>query len=78
MTFEKIDQYLKENLTFNSVDLFYAFCNAKGIDNPEEVETDEEYTALEDEFCKKVTYDFLSRLVDATTQDVNERFHGAF
>jgi hypothetical protein len=74
MTTAKIDKYLKDNLTWNSTDLFYAFCEAKGIDDPEnDVETDEEYAALENEFCEKITYTFLSRLTEAITQDVNER-----
>ena len=74
MTFEKIDKYLKENLTWNSVDLFYKFCEAKGIEDPEnDVETDEEYTALEDEFCEKVTYDFLSNLVERIAREADER-----
>lgn len=74
MTFEKIDKYLKENLTWNSVDLFYKFCEAKGIEDPEnDVETDEEYTALEDEFCEKVTYDFLRNLVERIAREADER-----
>lgn len=74
MTFEKIDKYLKDNLTWNSTDLFYKFCEAKGIDDPEsDVETDEEYAALENEFCEKVTYTFLIRIIEAVTKDGDRR-----
>lgn len=78
MTNEKINKYLKENMVWNSVDLFYAFCEAKGIDDPENDLTDEEYAALEAEFHEKVTYDFLRNLVDAISEDVNERISYAF
>ena len=78
MTTVKIDEYLKKNFCWNSVDLFYAFCASKGIDDPECDMTDDEYDAMEREFCEKVTYDFLSSLMDAVSQDVNERFYNAF
>lgn len=78
MTNEKINKYLKENMVWNSVDLFYAFCEAKGIDDPESDLTDEEYAALEAEFQEKVTYSFLRNLVDAISEDVNERISYAF
>ena len=78
MTNEKINKYLKENMVWNSTDLFYAFCEAKGIEDPECDLTDEEYSALEAEFQEKVTYTFLCNLVDAISQDVNERISLAF
>lgn len=78
MTFEKINKYLKDNLTFNSTDLFYAFCRANGFDDPESDATEEEYDGLEKDFCEKVTYQFLDRLVTNASQDVMERFNNAF
>lgn len=79
MTLAKIDKYLDDNLRWNSIDLFYAFCAAKGIEDPEtDVETDEEYAKLENEFCEKVTYSFLQNLVDAISEDVNERIYLSF
>lgn len=78
MTNEKINKYLKENMVWNSVDLFYAFCEAKGVEDPESDLTDEEYSALEAEFQEKVTYDFLRNLVDGISEDVNERISYAF
>lgn len=78
MTTAKMDKYLDDCLRWNSVDLFYAFCEAKGIEDPECDLTDEEYSALEAEFQEKVTYTFLRNLVDAISQDVNERIGLAF
>lgn len=78
MTFERIDKYLKETMVWNSIDLFYAYCNAKGIDDPECDVTEEEYTELENEFQEKVTYDFLRNLVYRACKDVNARFYNAF
>lgn len=78
MTFERIDKYLKETMVWNSIDLFYAYCNAKGIDDPECDVTEEEYTELENKFQEKVTYDFLRNLVDRACEDVSERFWNAF
>ncbi len=59
-----LDKTIKEKLTvtINYIDLFYAFCAAKGIDDPESVDTDEEYSALEKEFESKITYNDISDL----------------
>lgn len=78
MTNEKINKYLKETMVWNSTDLFYAFCEAKGVEDPESDLTEEEYVAMEAEFQEKVTYDFLRNLVDAISEDVNERISYAF
>lgn len=69
----KIDEYLEKSLKWNSVDLFYAYCEARGIGDPENDLTDEQYAKMEDEFQEKVNYKFLMNLIDAITQDVNER-----
>lgn len=78
MTMAKIDKYLKENMVWNSTDLFYAFCEAKGFEDPEWQLSDEQYAEMEKEFQEKVTYTFLRNLVDAISQDVNERISLAF
>ena len=78
MTTAKMDKYLDDCLRWNSVDLFYAFCEAKGIEDPECDLTEDEYTAMEAEFHEKVTYTFLGNLVDAISRDVNERISLAF
>ena len=79
MTFGKIDKCMKENLQWNSTDLFYAFCAAKGIEDPEGSDlTVEQYAALEKEFCEKVNHQFLRNLCDAISEDVNERMTLAF
>ena len=67
-----IDKQIEENLTIklNYVDLFYAFCNAKGIDDPEcDVSTDEEYEALEKEFESKITLRDLQSLNQLIIKD---------
>lgn len=56
---KNIDNAIKETLEikFTYVDLFYAFCKAKGIENPDcDVETDEEYEELEKEFKSKIKF----------------------
>lgn len=73
MTTAKIDKYLKENMVWNSVDLFYAFCEAKGIEDPECDLTEEEYTAMEAKFQEKVNYPVLQTLVLKINEDVSER-----
>ena len=75
---KNIDKAIKETLEikFTYVDLFYAFCNAKGIDDPEcDVETDEEYEALEKEFEEKIKYKDLQELRDAIVADNMERIN---
>ena len=65
MNGEFLDRTIKKELTleFTYVDLFYAFCRAKGIEDPEcDVETEEEYTALEKEFEDKITGSDISYL----------------
>lgn len=76
-----LDKKIKTYMTFewNFTDFFYAFCEAKGIEDPEtDIETDEEYTKLEEE-CKQklITGNLLSNLHDAIMQDVNERIFNA-
>lgn len=65
---EGIDKAIKDYLEikFNYIDLFYAFCAAKGIEDPEcDVATDEEYEALEKEFESKIKFDDLYNLAAA-------------
>lgn len=73
---KNIDKAIKETMKieFNYVDLFYAFCAAKGIEDPEcDVETDEEYEALEREFESKISYRDLKDLGDAIIADGMKR-----
>lgn len=71
----KIDKHFK--FDYSIVDFFYAYCNAKGIDNPEEDLTDEEYGRLENECCEKITDTMLDNLRRAIMQDINERIEAA-
>ena len=57
---------------YNIVDFFYAYCEAKGIDNPEEDITDEEYDALENEFCEKINDSILYRFKISILADIQE------
>lgn len=62
---KNIDNVIKETLEikFTYVDLFYAFCKAKGIDDPEvDVASDEEYESLEKEFENKIKFNDLYNL----------------
>lgn len=71
-----IDKKIKTYMTFewDFTDFFYAFCEAKGIEDPESDLTEDEYTALEEE-CKQklLAGDLLSRLHDAIEEDGCER-----
>lgn len=63
---------------YNIVDFFYAYCEAKGIDNPEEdINTDEEYDALENEFCEKINDSILYRLKISIMADIQEEINVA-
>ena len=75
---KNIDNAIKENLEikFTYVDLFYAFCAAKGIEDPEcDVATDEEYEALEKEFESKLKfkdiYDLAAAIVAYGMEQIN-------
>lgn len=73
-----IEKAIKDHLEikFTYVDLFYAFCAAKGIDDPEnDVETDEEYDALEKEFESKIKYNDICNLGAAIVADGMERIN---
>ena len=73
---KNIDKAIKDNLEikFSYVDLFYAFCEAKGIEDPEnDVESDEEYEALKKEFERKIKYDDLRDLGIAIMEEGMER-----
>ena len=73
---KNIDNAIKETLEikFTYVDLFYAFCNARGIEDPEvDIETDEEYEALEKEFESKIEFKDLYGLGAAIIADGMKR-----
>ena len=73
------DRLIKEYLTikFNFIDFFYAYCEAKGFDDPENNPemTDELYTQFEEECAKKINYKLVCNLRDVITQEANERIH---
>lgn len=69
---ERIKKYFNTEWTFT--DFFYAYCEAKGIDDPEGGDlTEEEYGALEKELEGKLTYGFLCGLQSVIMEDINER-----
>lgn len=68
---EKIKEYF--NTEWNFVDFFYAYCASKGIDDPEEDLTEEEYSRLERECEEKISVSMLARLRDTIIADINER-----
>lgn len=75
---DMMEKAIKEHLEikFTYIDLFYAFCNAKGIDNPDcDCETDEEYEALEKEFNSKIKLVDISRLGEAIVAAGMERIN---
>lgn len=68
---KSISEYLNTEWTF--VDFFYVYCQAKGIEDPENDLTDEEYSRMEEECAKKIDRGMLRNLRDAMIQDMNER-----
>ena len=66
-----IDEYF--NTTWNFTDFFYAYCEGKDIDDPENDLTDEEYAQLEKECADKITYEMLRGLREVIIGDINER-----
>ena len=78
MTLTKINDYMKECMVWTETDLFWAWCRAKGIEDPESELTDEEYLNAERKFAGEITHDFLRNLVDTVGQAVNERLEAAF
>lgn len=78
MTTVQIDEYLKDCLKWNYVDLFYAYCEANGMDDPEDDLTEEEYDQMEKEFTDKVNRILLGKLVSKITRRVDELMVEAF
>ena len=72
------DKLIKEYLTFecNYVDLFYAYCNTKGIDDPESDLTDEEYDRLDKECESIITPAFLRDMNREINEGINECIFG--
>ena len=68
---QMIDKYF--NTTWSVEDFFYAYCQNKGIDDPEKDLTEEEYNKLWKECEEKITYELLRGLRDVITEDINER-----
>ena len=61
------------NTKWDFTDLFYAYCASKGIDDPEEDLTDEEYDKLEYDCAKQITDGKLRGLREVIIEDINER-----
>ena len=78
---KNVDKLVKENLTieFNYIDLFYAYCGAKGFEDPEDNEnmTDEQYDALQQEFEAKIKPSIVYKLREAIMADGMERIDNA-
>ena len=66
-----IDEYFNTKWSFT--DFFYAYCEGKDIDDPENDLTEEEYTQLEKECAEKITYGMLRGLREVIIGDINER-----
>lgn len=72
---ERVKKYFSTEWTFT--DFFYAYCNAKGIDDPEEDIDEETYNRLEKECEEKLTYEFLVGLERVVTQDTIDHIYRA-
>lgn len=70
-----INKLIKEcfNTEWNFTDFFYAYCENKGIDDPENDLTDEEYSKLEEEAEEWIRGGDLRGLRDAIIEDINAR-----
>lgn len=66
-----INECLNTEWTF--VDFFYAYCQARGIEDPENDLTDEEYSRMEEECAKKIDRKMLVNLRDVMIEDMNIR-----
>ena len=70
---KRVDEYFNKNLKWTVTDFFYAYCEAKGIEDPETDLSDEEYTRLEKIVEDELTPQFLSRLRDSIIEEAQER-----
>ena len=61
------------NTEWNFVDFFYAYCENKGIDDPENDLTEEEYTKLEKETEEIIRNGDLRGFREAIIEDINVR-----
>lgn len=61
---ETTAKMIKDNMTFefNFADFFDMYCERCGIDDPENILTDEEYEKLESRCEEKITYRFLQNV----------------
>lgn len=78
MTIEKIQKYLDDSLRWTFTDLFYAYCEENGCDDPECDLTDEEYEKMENDCINSINYTELSRLIDNILKDADKRIHNMF
>lgn len=75
MTIERINKYLDECMRFNFIDLFYVYCGVRGVDDPENDLTEEEYAEMEKKCEETITYDLLRNLVEQMTGLCNEEIY---
>ncbi len=64
----KIDNTMA--FAYNFVDFFYAYCANKGINNPEEDLTDEQYAELEEECKSKINLSMLDKLSTQIDEEI--------
>ena len=72
-----IEKYM--TIKFDFTDFFYAYCNAKGFDDPEDDPemTEELYTQLEQECAEKIDCAMLSELNEAIIHKAHEMIFDA-
>ena len=68
---ERIKRYFITQYSF--VDFFYAYCEDKGIDDPEVDLTDEQYDAWEKLVEQKLTVQFLANMRRDIEQYIDEQ-----
>ena len=68
---EYIEKYFE--LKYNFTDFLYAYCYNKGIDDPENDLTDEEYDQMEKKAEELIKPERLNELRNVITEDINER-----
>ena len=70
-----IDRIINDEMTFHIsyIDLFYIYCELKGIEYPDEDLTDEEYNELEKEFESKLTVRLICDLGDKIRQAAEDK-----
>lgn len=77
---KNVDELIEKELKidWNFVDFFYAYCANLGIEDPEsDIESEEEYTRLEEECARKINYRLVANIRDAMIEYGNELISNA-